>query len=234
MLLESQATSSEELATLVARRVAGEPLEQVLGWAEFCGLRIVVAPGVFVPRQRTALLAELAAEHAHPGAVVVDLCCGTGAIGAVVAARVTGAEVHAADVDRAAVDCARRNLPGHKVHHGDLYDALPVGLRRRVDVLAVNAPYVPSGEIPLMPSEARDHEHRVALDGGNDGLSVHRRVAVGAIEWLAPSGVLLLETSAHHREGSLAACRAADLVAELVCRGDAVVVRARVGAASPT
>ncbi len=225
-LLQREATSAEHLRELVSRRVGGEPLEQVLGWAEFCGLRIAVAPGVFVPRQRTALLAELAS-RADARSIVVDLCCGTGAIGAVVAARAPGVEVHAADLDPAAVACARRNLPGHFVHQGDLYDALPEVLRGSVDVLAVNAPYVPSAEIAQLPSEARDHEHRVALDGGADGLDVHRRVAARAATWLAPAGVLLLETSPHQLEGTVDACLASGLRVEVLSREEAVVVAAR-------
>ncbi|MCW2767794.1 MAG: putative protein N(5)-glutamine methyltransferase [Nocardioides sp.] len=192
-LLLAAASGPEELERMVAERVTGRPLEQIVGWAEFCGLRVVVEPGVFVPRRRTELLARIAGDVAGPGSVVVDLCCGTGALGAALLVAVPGAEVYAADVDPAAVHCARRNLPPKRVFEGDLYDALPVTLRRRVDVLVVNAPYVPSTAIALMPPEARDHEHRVALDGGDDGLDVHRRVVAGADDWLAPGGTLLIE-----------------------------------------
>ena len=126
-LLMSTARTPDELAAMVDRRVAGLPLEQVLGWAEFCGLRIIVAPGVFVPRRRTEFLVRQAAAVARPGDVVVDLCCGAGAIGAALAAAVDRAEVHAADIDPAAVRCARRNLPGPwgHVYQGDLYEPLP-------------------------------------------------------------------------------------------------------------
>ena len=79
--------------------------------------------------------------------MIVDLCCGAGAIGAALAAAVDGAEVHAADIDPAAVRCARRNLPGGQVYQGDLYEPLPAALRGRVAVLVANVPYVPSGEI---------------------------------------------------------------------------------------
>src|SRR5581483_7757862 len=121
---------------MVGRRAAGEPLEQVLGWAEFCGLRIAVAPGVFVPRRRTEFLVRQAAARARPGAVIVDLCCGAGAIGAALAAAVERAEVHAADIDQAAARCARQNLPAGRVYQGDLYEALPSGLRGRIAILA--------------------------------------------------------------------------------------------------
>ena len=213
-LLEEEARDDDELSLMVARRVVGEPLEQVLGWAEFCGLRIKVVPGVFVPRRRTAVLVEhatrIATDLDHP-AVVVDLCCGTGAIGVAVAASVPGVELHAADVDPAAVECARLNVTNGEVHEGDLYDALPDHLRGRVDLLLVNAPYVPTDEIRLMPPEARLHEHHVALDGGTDGLELHRRVAQGAPAWLAAGGSLLIETSGHQAAGTAHACEASGL-----------------------
>jgi release factor glutamine methyltransferase len=193
-LLVAEAGSPAQLEALVLRRISGEPLEQVLGWVEFCGLRIALAPGVFVPRRRTELLAEQAAALAPPrAAVVVDLCCGSGAVAAVLGARLDDAEVHASDVDPAAVACARCNLPRAPVHAGDLFDALPTELLGRVDVLVANVPYVPSDAITLMPPEARDHEPRTALDGGRDGLDVARRVAAGAGDWLAPGGSLLFE-----------------------------------------
>jgi len=221
-LLRAAAGSPAELDELAARRVDGAPLEALLGWAEFCGLRIAVDPGVFVPRQRTAFLVAQAVRRAGPGAVVVDLCCGTGAIGAAIAAAVPGVEVHAADVDPAAVACARRNLP--RVYQGDLYAALPERLRGRVDLLVVNAPYVPTAAIATMPPEARDHEPRIALDGGADGLDVQRRVAADAPAWLRPGGALLIETGADQAPRTAAVFAAAGLVPQVEYAEDATVV----------
>jgi len=195
-LILSTARTPAELTVMVDRRVAGLPLEHVLGWAEFRGLRIAVEPGVFVPRRRTEFLVERAVALAPGASVVVDLCCGSGAVGAALAAALPGVELHASDVDPAAVRCARRNVgAGARVHEGDLFEALPHGLRGRVGILAANVPYVPSGEVGLLPPEARDHEPLVALDGGGDGLDVLRRVAGEAPRWLAPGGSLLVETS---------------------------------------
>ncbi|SDO89684.1 release factor glutamine methyltransferase [Klenkia soli] len=221
-----------DLGALVDRRVAGEPLEQVLGWVGFCGLRVLLDPGVFVPRQRTALLVEEAVRLG--GRVVVDLCCGSGAVGLAVAAglgdvELGDVELVAADVDPAAVACARRN--GVAATAGDLFDALPGQLRGRVDLLCVNAPYVPTDAIADMPPEARDHEPATALDGGADGLDLHRRVAAGARDWLAPGGSLLLETSRRQTPGTLAAVVAGGLTGRVVTdddRGAAVVVGTRV------
>jgi len=234
-LLRTAADSPAELDALVARRVEGAPLEALLGWAEFCGLRIAVDPGVFVPRQRTAFLVAQAVHRLQVvpssgtgqvgdgrGAVVVDLCCGSGAIGAAIAAAVPDVEVHAADVDPAAVACARRNLP--RVYQGDLYDALPDHLRGRVDILVVNAPYVPTAAIATMPPEARDHEPRVALDGGADGLDVQRRVAADAPVWLRPGGALLIETGADQAPHTAELFAAAGLVPHVAHADDATVV----------
>ena len=219
-LLISAARTPGDLAAMVDRRAAGQPLEHVLGWAEFCGLRIAVDPGVFIPRRRTEFLVQQAADlarrdadlarreagpartgdtgPARPGpVVVVDLCCGSGAVGAALAAAVNPVELHAADIDPAAVRCARRNIAaaGGQVYQGDLYAPLPARLRGRVDILAANVPYVPTGAVGLLPPEARVHEPRVALDGGADGLDVLRRVTAAAPQWLAPGGHLLAEAS---------------------------------------
>ncbi|MGW5678982.1 putative protein N(5)-glutamine methyltransferase [Streptomyces sp. NPDC003860] len=215
LLLAAADRRPDRLNALVERRVAGLPLEHVLGWAEFCGLRVEVDPGVFVPRRRTEFLVRHALVPARPGAVVVDLCCGSGALGAALAAGVgagdasaggaggagvvgggAGVELHAADIDPASVRCARRNVApyGGRAYQGDLYAALPARLRGTVDVLLANVPYVPTDEIDFLPAEAREYEARAALDGGRDGLDVLRRVAAEARSWLAPGGSLLFET----------------------------------------
>jgi release factor glutamine methyltransferase len=229
-LLLGEGGAAAALEAMVARRVAGEPLEQVLGWAEFRGRRVAVGPGVFVPRQRSGLLVDRAVAAARPGAVVVDLCCGTGALGAAVAGEVGGVELHAADVDPVAVACARRTLPADAhVHLGDLDAALPADLRGRVDVLLASPPYVPTGGLATMPPEAREHEPRTALDGGDDGLAVLRRIAALAPGWLAPGGSLFLECAAHQGDAARDAVAAAGLAAavEHDDEADATVVVGR-------
>ncbi|KQU56252.1 methylase [Rhodococcus sp. Leaf278] len=209
VLVES-ASNPGELVEMLRRRIAGEPLEHVVGWVWFCGRRIAVEPGVFVPRRRTEFLVECAAAL-HPS-VLLDLCCGSGAIGLSVPGVI---ELHAADVDAAAVECAERNLDavGGTVYRGDLFDALPQELHHRFDAIVVNAPYVPTGEIALMPREARLHEPHIALDGGVDGAHLHRRVAAQAHLWLAPHGSLLIETSALLANSTMQAFSEAGFVA---------------------
>jgi release factor glutamine methyltransferase len=212
-LLLAEASSPAELMTWTARRMAGEPLEYVVGWASFAGLRVAVDPGVFVPRRRSELLVSVA--RRFPAQVVVDLCCGSGALGAALGRQWPDAEVFAADSDPVAVTSARRNLPPERVFAGDLYDALPDDLRGRVDLLVVNAPYVPHDQIATMPREARDHEHRLALDGGPDGLDVQRRVVAGARGWLGSGGRLLVETGRGQAERTAALFAAAGLAANV-------------------
>jgi release factor glutamine methyltransferase len=192
----------------VVRRERGEPLEQILGWAEFCGHRVVVEPGVFVPRRRTEFLVECAVQHLAPGDRVLDLCCGAGGIALAITHAVPELEVYATDVDAASVAAARRNLqapvpPGHsigRVYEGDLFAAVPHDLRGTFRVITVNAPHVPTAEIPTLPSEARDHEHLAALDGGADGLDLYRRIADEASAWLRPGGCLVVEAARHQCE----------------------------------
>ncbi|RJL27095.1 putative protein N(5)-glutamine methyltransferase [Bailinhaonella thermotolerans] len=228
-LILSTARTAAELETMVVRRAAGEPLEHVLGWAEFRGLRVAVEPGVFVPRRRTEFLVERAVAVAPPDAVVLDLCCGTGALGLALAAALGPVELHAADIEPAAVRCARRNLPAGRVYEGDLFEPLPAALRGRVDVLLANVPYVPSAHVALLPAEARDHEPLVALDGGADGLDVLRRVLGGAPSWLAPGGSLLFETGERQVAAALEAVARAGLTARVDTCEDlgATVVTAR-------
>jgi release factor glutamine methyltransferase len=204
-ILHDAATSAGNLAAMLERRVHGEPLEHVVGWAEFDGLRIAVDPGVFVPRRRTEFLVRQAASRCRPGGVVVDVCCGSGAVGLALATALGGrVELHATDVDPVAVGCARRNLAaiGARVYEGDLDAPLPDRLAGRVDVMVANVPYVPQDEIALMPPEARLHEPSIALDGGTDGLEVLRRLAARAPRWLIPRGHLLVETSERQAEAA--------------------------------
>ncbi|MFB6649519.1 putative protein N(5)-glutamine methyltransferase [Bacillus toyonensis] len=196
-LLISEAQTPEILANMVERRTAGFPLEHIIGWADFCGIRITVEPGVFVPRRRTEYLVQQTAYLAMPGAIIVDLCCGTGAVGAALATVLRGIELYAVDIDPVSVRCARRNInwASGNVYEGDLYHPLPTKLRGCVHILVANAPYVPTEAIKLLPQEARKHEARVALDGGAEGLDVQRRIVTEALLWLAPGGHLLVETS---------------------------------------
>ncbi len=185
------------LSEAIEARCAGEPLEHILGWTMFAGVRIRVGPGVFVPRRRSEVLVHEALERLPRRGVLVELCCGAAPVATAVATARSGVRVFASDVDPAAVLVALDNLEplGGRAGVGDLAQAVPLDLFGRVDVLVANAPYVPTREIGLMPHEAREHEPVRALDGGIDGLQVQRRVVQVAPRLLRPGGVLLVETA---------------------------------------
>lgn len=235
-LLLDSAASARELDSLLEQRTAGVPIEHLLGWVQFAGMRVRVGPGVFVPRRRTELLVETAVHppgrvNPREQCVVVELCCGAAAVSAALADRLKPVELYAADVEPASVRCARSNLPPYaQVFQGDLDDPLPAALEGRVDVLVANAPYVPTGAVTSMPPEARDHEPLVALDGGADGLDIQRRVIAAAPQWLAPGGDLLIETSDHQAHQLAKTVAEAGLSAQIV-RSDEVEATAVVGRA---
>jgi release factor glutamine methyltransferase len=196
--LLDEAHDPEALRAMVARRVAGEPLQYVIGWAPFGRLRLRVGPGVFVPRPETESLADRAAAFLRrrpTPRVAVDLCTGSGAIACFLAAEAPGTRVLATELDPGALAWARANAERHGVEllAGDLDEPLPAELAGHLDVLCANVPYVPSGAIATLPTDVRDHEPRLSLDGGPDGLDVFRRLAGRAAHWLAPGGRLFAE-----------------------------------------
>lgn len=227
-VLAEAAADEATLAVMVGRRALGEPLEQIVGYADFCGVRVRLRPGVFVPRVRSELLVRVATDAVTDHPIVVDLCCGSGALGLAVRHRLPQVDLHAADVDPVSVACARDNL-GANVYRGDLFDALPDELRGRVTILLANVPYVATAHIPLLPAEARDHEPHTALDGGPDGLDIFRKVAAGAPAWLAPGGFLLSEITEAQQEQAIQAVRSVGLDADVIYDDDldARVIRGR-------
>ena len=229
-VLVKAATGDAPLAAMVDRRALGEPLEQVVGYAEFCGVTVRLRKGVFVPRVRSELLVRVAAAEARKAAdpIVVDLCCGSGALGLALRHQVPEIDLYAADLDPEAVACARDNLSAG-VYQGDLFDALPGTLRGRIAVLLANVPYVATRHIPFLPAEAKDHEPHTALDGGDDGLDVFRAVLAQAPDWLAPGGILLSEITEAQVDRALTAAGDAGLDADVIYDEDleARVVRGR-------
>lgn len=196
-ILISEAHSLDDLNQKVKMRADGLPLEYVIGWAEFCGLRIEVEQGVFVPRKRTEFLVRQATDLSCSGDIVVDLCCGSGAVGLALAATLGGISLYCADIDPVAIRCTRRNVTDFRdyIFEGDLYNALPQSIKGHINLLVANVPYVPTKAIDMLPMEARLYEPKLALDGGDDGLNIQRMVAEEAPYWLGAGGQLLIETS---------------------------------------
>ena len=191
LLFDASEAGGGPLEELLARRLAGEPLAWITGWVRFCGARVRVDPGVFVPRPHTESLVYRAVALLPSNGIAVDLCTGSGAIAVVLGRARPRATVIATDIDPAAVACARRN--GVRALQGDLDEPLPPALRRRVDVVTAVVPYVPTEELHLLPRDVLAHEPRRALDGGPRGTVVLERAAGAAARWLRPGGSVLLE-----------------------------------------
>jgi release factor glutamine methyltransferase len=197
-LIQAAVGDPEVLDHLVSRRAAGEPIAWLTGSVMFCGLRLFVAPGVYVPRMQTEPLARRAGALLPPGGVAVDLCTGVGAIAAVMGAAEPTTQVLATELDEKAVLCARRN--GVEVFEGFLDDPLPRELESRVDVMTAVAPYVPTGSLRLLPRDVQAFEPRLALDGGVDGTDLLAEVARRSPRWLKSGGRLLLELGGDQAE----------------------------------
>jgi release factor glutamine methyltransferase len=190
----------DRLRQLVKRRGEREPLQHIVGTAPFCGLDLEVTRDALIPRPETELLAEqgvkfLKTRDGAP-ATTLDFGTGSGAL-AIVMAKQTPAAVHALDISEAALALARRNVERHQLaarirfHHGDGFAALPSELR--FDLVLSNPPYIPADEIAALEPEVRDHDPRVALDGGVDGLAFYRRLAAEAGGRLNPGARLMVE-----------------------------------------
>lgn len=193
--LVAAAPDATVLEAWVRRREQGEPLAWITGTLQFCGRSLRVDPGVYVPRFQTEDLAHRAARllaaTVAPGpgpARAADLCTGAGAVAALLAAAVPRASVVGVDIDPRAVACARRN--GVAAVLGDLDAPLRSGA---FDVVTAVAPYVPRPEIRFLPADVQRYEPGLALDGGDDGLAVVRRVVAGAARLLRPGGWLVTE-----------------------------------------
>jgi release factor glutamine methyltransferase len=181
----------ELLDALVRRRLTGEPLAWITGRAVFCGIEILVDPGVYVPRWQSEPLARRAVERLPATGTAIDLCTGSGAIAKVVSLERPEALVVATELDQLAVACATAN--GVAVSRGDLFDPLPSTLEGDVDVVVSVVPYVPTPELAFLPHDTLAFESSLSYDGGPDGMVILRRVVTGARRFLRPGGALLLE-----------------------------------------
>jgi release factor glutamine methyltransferase len=218
---------AERYGDAVRRRARREPLQRILGWEEFLGLRVRLTDAVLVPRPETEALVEWAlALLPAPGGRrlrAVDLGTGSGCIACALAAERPDLDVVAIDVSPAAAAVARENAIALglaariRVVAADLLD----GVRDLgADLIVSNPPYLPTGLVPELPPEVRTHEPVVALDGGADGLALIRRIAAIAHRALRASGVLVVETAGGAQATAAAALlREADFV-QVAVRAD--------------
>lgn len=190
-LIEAADGDAALLDALVARRLTGEPLAWITGTVSFCGVTIRVAPGVYVPRWQTELLARRAVARLPEHGCAIDLCTGAGAIATTLRAARPGARVVASDLDERAVGCARSN--GVEAYAGDLFAPVPPSLAGTVAVVAAVVPYVPTPELGLLQRDTFVFETPLSYDGGPDGMDLLRRVVAESPRFLRPGGALLLE-----------------------------------------
>lgn len=238
---EAECSKALEFA---ARRAKHEPIQYILGHADFMGLDIKVGPGVLIPRPETETLCQLASEElqkvskAVKPLKILDLCTGSGCIAAYMQQSFPDGEVYAADISGDALSTAKQNLPASvKLLQGDLFDALkrlgdsescretearentakppeaakapePGRGSLKFDLIISNPPYIPSPVVDRLEAEVKDHEPRLALDGGQEGMELNRRIISEAPDWLKPGGLLFMEVDETQRQLLMDACRA--------------------------
>jgi release factor glutamine methyltransferase len=190
-LLQCSNGDPVDLESRIKRRLQGEPLAWITGFTTFCGMKILVDSGVYVPRWQSQPLARRAAKRLPQRGVAVDLCTGSGAIARTLLAEKPYARVTGTDIDERAVSCARSN--GVEALCGDLFAPLSLDLEGRVDVIIGVVPYVPTQSMPLLPRDTLDFESPLSYDGGSEGLDVLRRVLEGSHRFLRPGGALFVE-----------------------------------------
>lgn len=189
--------------SLLARRVAGEPVAMILGTTEFMGLDMKVRKGVFIPRNSSELLAGEAIRRlrGRSNSVAVDVATGSGPVALAVAHALPQASVWGVDISTRALKLAQENakklrIPNVRFLKSDMLKALPSDLKGRVDAFTIHPPYVASWEIKLLPTEIRDFEPVHTLtDRSNDGLDLVRKLGEDAADWLRPGGWVLVEVS---------------------------------------
>lgn len=197
-LLMAAGGDRHALASMLGRRIDGEPLPWITGSIRFCGLEVRVAPGVYVPRWQTEPLARCAASLLPARGIAVDLCTGSGAVAMVLTAAASDARVVATDVDPLAAACARTN--GVETYEGVLDEPLPNALEGVVDVMTAVPPYVPTSDLRFLPRDVQAHEPIAALDGGADGTEVLAEIVRRSPRWLRPGGGLVLELGGDQAE----------------------------------
>lgn len=205
--------SLASIRRLVAQRRRGRPLAYITGTREFFSEEFLVDERVLVPRPETEIIVEeaLALLEGRPGAAILDVGCGSGAIGIVLALK-TGARVVSIDMSADALAVARRNMERLGVRErvdllcGDLAGAVKED--RRFDLIVANLPYVPDATWQQLMPDVRDFEPKLALVGGEDGLDLYRRLVPESVRLLRPGGFLLCEVDGREQAQKL----------EMVCR----------------
>ncbi|MDE7329958.1 MAG: peptide chain release factor N(5)-glutamine methyltransferase [Clostridia bacterium] len=188
-------SESKKIREIAEKRLAGRPLWYIIGDTEFYGCRIRVDERALIPRPETEILADSVVKSAEEGDKILDMCTGSGCIAVSVAKALKDKEVSvtAADISDAAIMLAKENAKINGVSVNFIQSDMFTNVRGRFNIIVCNPPYIKSGEIPFIQKEVREHEPRVALDGGEDGLEFYRRIASEVRSYLAKDGMLIME-----------------------------------------
>jgi release factor glutamine methyltransferase len=225
-------------AALVERRLTGEPVNYITGHFRFCGLDLLVRPGVFSPRASSELMVELAVSRLRRrrgSRVAVDVATGAGAVALAVAAKTRAGNVWGTDISPEAARLGRTNarrlqLDNVRFVTGDMLAALPRALRGTVDVVTIHPPYVARQEVRTLPVEIRRFEPRHTLtDGSDDGLRLVRRLGADVPDWLRPGGFVLVEIAPYLARGTATVLRRSGLREVRSLRDSLGVTRVVVG-----
>lgn len=195
LLTQISRTDYKEIQRVLARRVKGEPIDNIFGKTEFYGLTFKVNKDVLTPRQETEILVEEAIRRIGKEKYeVLDLCTGSGAI-AIAIAKNTQAKVYGSDISESALEIAKQNANFNNVKisftEGDMFSGIKKN--KKFDIITCNPPYIKSDDIKKLDKEVKNYDPLLALDGGEDGLYFYRKLAKECIDFLKPDGVILME-----------------------------------------
>lgn len=234
-----QDNQCESYFELIERRAGGEPLQYITGTQEFMGIDFKVNPDVLIPRQDTETMVEDALELFNKGTLrgeeyakasdlkeVLDLCCGSGAIGISIAKHCQKVKVTCSDLSEGAIETAKQNAKDNgcktvKFEKSDLFEAFCGRLgKKKFDFIISNPPYIESEVIPTLQREVREHEPMMALDGGSDGLDFYRRIAAEAADHLHKDGILMMEIGCDQGEAVESLLEETDKFCDIRCLKD--------------
>ena len=188
-----KAYESKRIADIVEKRLTGKPLWYIIGDTEFYGCNIKVDERALIPRPETEILADIVVKTAEEGNKILDLCTGSGCIAVSVARARDDVTVTASDISEEAISLAKENAKRNGADVDFIVSDLFSKIRGRFDIIVCNPPYIKSDEIPNLQREVREHEPKIALDGGIDGLDFYRRIAKDVKSYLVRGGMLIME-----------------------------------------
>ena len=209
---------SERYLDFIHRRQKHEPLQQITGYQEFMGLRFKVTPDVLIPRQDTEILVEEVMRYLHDGMHILDMCTGSGCILLSLLKYSNDCEGTGCDISEPALKVAEENAKELSLNASFVQSNLFENISGKYEFIVSNPPYIPTGVIPTLMEEVRDHEPVSALDGREDGLYFYREIVEKAGEYLYPGGMLFFEIGYDQAEKVSSLMREAGYQEVTVCK----------------